>query len=167
MTRLSPAFGTSCSAALALLATTCAVEAAGGCDLTKAEAAAILGQAVRDGVEAIGTCQYMAVTMADPNTLVAVQVSRRRSCGGGRRTRGGAATWVKAPRVGSVWKIFRIWPMPLMRAQLCAIGNFASTCPMLLSAFSAAACGVIPSLMTSAAAVPQICWAFASEYPGL
>ena len=46
--------------------------------------------------------------------------------------------------------------------QLCAIGYLARIAPIRLSAFSAAACGVIPSRTTSASAAPQICWAFAS-----
>src|SRR5262249_46013281 len=46
--------------------------------------------------------------------------------------------------------------------QVPTIGYFARIVPIRLSAFSAAACGVIPSRMTSASAAPQICWALAS-----
>src|SRR5262249_31717619 len=47
-------------------------------------------------------------------------------------------------------------------SQVCAMGYLARIVPIRFSAFSAAACGVIPSLITSASAVPQICWASAS-----
>jgi hypothetical protein len=51
--------------------------------------------------------------------------------------------------------------------QLSAIGYFARISPIRLSAFSAAACGVIPSRMMSASAPPQTCWAATSAKPGL
>ena len=46
--------------------------------------------------------------------------------------------------------------------QLSTTGYFARIAPIRVSAFSAAACGVIPSRITSASAAPQSCWAFAS-----
>src|SRR5262249_5241095 len=51
--------------------------------------------------------------------------------------------------------------------QLPAIGYFARISPIRLSAFSVAACGVIPSRMMSASATPQTCWAITSAKPGL
>ena len=54
------------------------------------------------------------------------------------------------------------WRQTLIVYQVPTIGYFARIVPIRLSAFSAAACGVIPSRMTSASAAPQICWAFAS-----
>jgi hypothetical protein len=51
---------------------------------------------------------------------------------------------------------------PLLVCQLSAIGYFAKSAPIRASAFSAAACGVIPSRMMSASAAPQTCWASAS-----
>ena len=50
----------------------------------------------------------------------------------------------------------------MVTSQLCAIGYLAKIAPIRFRAFSAATCGVIPSRITSASAVPQICWASAS-----
>jgi hypothetical protein len=61
-----------------------------------------------------------------------------------------------------VTRQFRSEAPSIQAPQLCAIGYLAKITPILFSAFSAAACGVIPSLMTSASAAPQTCWEFAS-----
>ena len=62
--------------------------------------------------------------------------------------------------LGSSWT--RSQAPSIHAPQLCAIGYFAKITPILFNAFSAAACGVIPSLITSASAAPQTCWEFAS-----
>jgi len=68
---------------------------------------------------------------------------------------------------GDLTALLRRGRESLMVCQPSAIGYFARIAPIRLSAFSAAACGVMPSRITSPSAAPHNCWAFASAKPGL
>ena len=56
---------------------------------------------------------------------------------------------------------------PATTAHVVSIGYLAKICSTHLNALSAAACGVIPSLMISAQAAPKTCWLRTSAQAGL
>ena len=94
-------------------------------------------------------------TQIDPQAWFATRGYPRKAAGG---VAGARNPWTAADPPGRHRRF---------TSQLAVIGYLARISRILFRAFSAAACGVIPSLMTSASAVPQICWEFASAYPGL
>ena len=104
---------------------------------------------------AFRTIEPSALRCAPPGPAARCRIDARRQIVSRARAMGSSQSGDYSIPVGTD-------PSSIAASQLCAIGYLPRIASIRLSAFSAAACTVIPSRITSASAVPQICWESAS-----